>query len=103
MMRKSQESRMLELAKTIEWSGSPIELADFVAKGIAAMPEKVGAAMKSYYIDSEDAPRRGDGGYNVYFYQTLTTGRAALYAILHLSQDLYNQVQNVRQKEGGGV
>lgn len=97
-MRRNQSSRLKDLASKIGWNGDLNVLAEYLAKVVPCMPESVGDAMKQYYIDSIDVPRRGDGKFYTYFYQTLQAGRAALEAVANTSPELAELANKYREE-----
>lgn len=96
-MRKNQGTRLKDLAEKVGWVGELSALAEFTNRAVVCMPEVVGTAMRQYYLESADVPRREDGKYNIYFYQILEKGRAALIALSNVSPEVVQLAAKSRE------
>lgn len=92
-MRKSQSKRMEDLAEIVAWKGDIPSLSDLLVKVIPHMPEKVGQALTEFYLENKDVPKRGNNGYNIYYYQNLSIGRSILSTLRSASPQVFAEVQ----------
>ena len=95
----SQEKRLKGLAKEMGWAGEPLALLALIRQLIPLMPEKVGAAMKQFYLENTAPEKRENGNYNTRFYQQLLEGRSAVHVVAKLSITELQEL--IKHKEEG--